>query len=68
MEIIVNDSSKIVEIWLSSAEKDSTAVHNSLKPVYAAYKAKKYKVAVFQSGSGNLFGNTKDLLLHNRRA
>ena len=67
MEIQVNDSNKIVEIWLSNVEKDSTAVQNSLKPVYAAYKAKKYKVAVFQSGSGNLLGNARNLLLHNRR-
>ena len=68
LEIIVKDSSKIVEIWLSNSEKDNMAVHNSLKPVYAVYKAKKYKVAVFQSGNGDLLGNTKDLLLHNRRA
>ena len=68
LEIQVNDSSKIVEIWLSNAEKDNTAVQDSLKPIYAVYKAKKYKVAVFQSGGGDLLGNTRDLLLHNRRA
>ena len=68
LEIQVNDSSKIVEIWLSNAEKCSTAAQDSLKPIYAAYKSKKYKVAVFQSGSGDLLGNTRDLLLHNRRA
>ena len=66
MEIQVNDSDKIVEIWLSNAEKEDVALRDSLKPIYSAYKIKKYKVAVFESGEADLFDGTRDLLLHNR--
>ena len=66
MEIQVNDSDKIVEIWLSNAEKEDVALRDSLKPIYSAYKIKKYKVAVFESGEADLFDETKELLLHNR--
>jgi len=66
VEIRVMDSDKIVEIWLTNSEKNNLAIHSSLKPLYAAYRAKKYKVAVFQSGDGNLLENTSGLLLHNR--
>ena len=35
--------------------------------LYTEYKAKKYVVAVFESGSGDLYENTRDLLLLNQR-
>ena len=66
VEIRIKDSDKIVEIWLTNSEKSNLAIHSSLKLIYAAYRTKKYKIAVFQSGEGNLFENTDGLLLHNR--
>lgn len=66
MEINIRDCDKIVEIWLTNAEKCDTLLKESLKPIYAAYKSKKYTVAVFESGEGDLFESTRDLLLHNR--
>ena len=61
------DNQKLVEIWLTNAEKVEPALQEILKEIYAKYKAKKYLVAVFESGTGNLYQNTRDLLLFNRR-
>ena len=66
MEIHVKDSLKIVEIWLTNAEKDDKLVNESIKPIFEEYKKKKYKVAVFKSGNSDLVDNTAGLLLHNR--
>ena len=38
-----------------------------MKPIYQQYKAQKYLVAVFLSGEENLYEQTRDLLLYNRR-
>ena len=67
MEINVRDDKKLVEIWLTNAEKIDPVLREGLKEIYAKYKAKKYMVAVFESGKGNLYENTRDLLLYNRR-
>ena len=66
MEICVNDDSKIVEIWLSNSEKSDTQLRESLKPMYADYKKRKYTVAVFESGAGDLSEGTTGLLMQNR--
>jgi len=67
MEIQVKDSLKIVEIWLTRAEQDDPSLRASLAPIFEVYKEKKYKVAVFHSGPGDLLYNTAGLLLHNRK-
>jgi len=66
IELQVRDSEKIVEIWLTSAEKKDKQVQQLLQPVYTNYKTQKYKVAVFCSGQRDLFDSTAGLLLHNR--
>ena len=66
MEVHVKDSLKIVEIWLASTEVNNAELHRSLQPLYEKYHKKKYKVAVFESGPGDLFDSTAGLLLHNR--
>ena len=66
IELQVRDGEKIVEIWLTSAEKKDKKVQEMLQPVYANYKTQKYKVAVFYSGQKNLLDNTEGLLRHNR--
>ena len=67
MEMNVRDDHKLVEIWLTNAEKIDPVLREGLKEIYAKYKAKKYMVAVFESGKGHLYENTRDLLLFNRR-
>lgn len=67
LEINVKDDRKIVEVWLTSAEKSDETVQQSLSHLYAEYKAKKYLVAVYQSGSRPLVEATSDLLCYNRK-
>ena len=67
MELNVHDNTKIVEVWMTNAEKNDPAVQARLKELYAKYKEKKYTVAVFQSGGGDLYQSTRDLLAYNKR-
>lgn len=41
-------------------------VMDSLQPLIAECKEKKYRLAIFESGEQDLVENTKDLLIHNR--
>ena len=66
IELQVHDRERIVEIWLTSAEKKDKQLQQLLQPVYTNYKAQKYKVAVFCSGQRSLLDSTAGLLLHNR--
>ena len=67
MELQVKDSLKLVEIWLTRAERENASLRESFQPLFDGYSQKKYKVAVFLSGHGDLFYNTTGLLLHNRK-
>ena len=67
MEICINDERRTVEVWLSSEEKNDSAVQQRLKPLYTEYAGKKYTVAVFMSGSQDLYSLTSDLLCYNRK-
>ena len=63
----IREQSKIVELWLTREEKNDPAFRESLKPIYQQYKDQKYLVAVFLSGEEDLYQQTRDLLLYNRR-
>ena len=67
MEINVRDSSKIVEVWLTREEKQDINLREQLKPLYQEYKAKKFLVAVFESGEQDLEELTGSLLGYNRK-
>ena len=67
MEINVRDNSKIVEVWLTREEKRDRNIREQLKPLYQEYKAKKFLVAVFESGEQNLEELTGCLLGYNRK-
>ena len=66
MELEVRDREKRVNIWLTHAESQDAGFMESLKPIYREYKAKKYLVGVFASGTEDLRGLTCDLLRYNR--
>ena len=63
----IREQSKIVELWLTREERDDPAFRESLKPIYQQYKDENYLVAVFLSGEEDLYQQTRDLLLYNRR-
>lgn len=67
MEINIYNDKKTVEVWLTQTERDDPAVKESLKPMYQAYVSKKYTVAVFFSGAGDLYQQTSDLVCYNRK-
>ena len=67
MKLKVHENTKIVEVWMTNAEKNDPAVQARLKELYAKYKEKKYTVAVFQSGGSDLYQSTHDLLAYNKR-
>ncbi|MGO5022401.1 hypothetical protein ACTQ4E_04815 [Lawsonibacter sp. LCP25S3_G6] len=67
MRMEVKEQSKVVELWLTRDEKNDKQFLESLKPLYRQYKAQNYMVAVFYSGEEDLYQQTRDLLLYNRR-
>ena len=67
MEVHVKDDMKLVTVWLTRAEQEDTAIREQLKALYADYKAKKYMVAQFHSGTEDLYEGTRDLLIFNRK-
>lgn len=67
MHMEVSEENKIVELWLTRAERDDPALRESLKPLCQQYKAQNYLVAVFLSGEADLYQQTRDLLLYNQR-
>ncbi len=67
MEIHVRDDKHLVEVWLSNAEKKDTSLREGLKRLYDEYKKKKYLVAVFESGEGDLYQSTLELLAYNKK-
>ena len=67
MEISVRDENKIVEVWLTREEKQDINLRERLKPLYQEYKAKKYLVAVFESGEQDLEELTGRLLGYNKK-
>lgn len=66
MKMFVDEEKKIVELWLTAAEQNDTALMESLKPLYGAWREKQYRPVVFRSGRRDLLGLTEGLLLHNR--
>ena len=67
MDIEYKHDKKLCTVWLTNAEKNDTALRESLKPLYASNKAKGYLTAVYESGSSDLYMGTIDLLKYNRR-
>ena len=63
----MRDDRHLVEVWLSNAEKKDTSLRDGLKRLYAEYKKKKYLVAVFESGEGDLYQSTLELLSYNKK-
>ena len=67
MEINVRDGDQIVEVWLTREEKRDAKLRERLKVLYQEYRAKKFLVAVFESGEQNLEELTGSLLGYNRK-
>ena len=66
MEIEIREGEKRVYVWLTRAESGDAGLREALKPLFREYKAKKYLVAAFLSGSEDLRELTRELLCYNR--
>lgn len=66
MTVEIMDNEKLVEIWLSNAEKADSELREYLAGLYRRYGEKKYTVAVYESGGGDLLQDTMALLRFNR--
>lgn len=67
MEIHLNQGKKIAEVWLTNADQKNSQLQEQLKSMYNDYKKRGYLVAVFRSGSQDLYRQTADLLCYNRK-
>ena len=66
LQIDVFDNQKIVAVWLTKAERNDERVREKLRELRADYKAKKYTVAEYQSGDGDLHTSIYELLRYNK--
>ena len=67
MRMEVKQPSKVVEFWLTREEKNNKQFLDDLKSLYRQYHSQSYLVVVFYSGEEDLYQQTRDLLLYNRR-
>ena len=67
MEVDINKDRGIALIWLTQEESADPAVSEYLKPIYAKCRAQGLMAAVMHSGKEDLYANTRDLLVENRR-
>ena len=63
MELDIKKDQGIALIWLTRTESADPAVSEHLKPIYA----EGLMPVVMHSGSGDLYANTRDLLVDTRR-
>lgn len=66
MEVEIKESQKQVLIWLTKAESADKNLSRRLNPFYKECKAKGFLVAVFHSGTEDLFDTTRALLIYNK--
>ena len=67
LQIDVLDDKKIVAVWLTRAEDANEAVRARIDGLCREYRPRKYQVAVYKSGSGDLHTSVLDLRAYNKR-
>ena len=67
MELNIRNDIKMVEIWLTKAERQDAKLQRDLKVLYQGFKESGYLVATFLSGDQDLTDTTSDLICYNRK-
>ena len=67
MEIERNEEKMIISVWLTRAESQDQELQRRLKAMYPKWKKEKYLVAVYHSGTEDLYRSTLDLLVYNKK-
>ena len=65
--MLIKENQKIIQIFLSSDEKNNDIVRRQAETICDEYSAQGYSVVIYFSGSQNLFSATSRLLLYNRK-
>ena len=68
MQVDIHDNARQVCIWLTKAESADPATDERIRPIIQKYREQKYLVAVYRSGTEDLFENTLAFLKYNRKA
>ena len=64
--MIVNDHQRLIEVWLTKADREDHIIQEKLRQLYACNKNKKNTIVVYHSGQQDIYRNTLDLLVANR--
>ena len=67
MEIERDEKKKVISVWLTKAESQDQDLQRRLKAMYPQWKQEKYLVAVYHSGTEDLFESTLALLAYNKK-
>ena len=67
MEIERDEKKKLISVWLTKAESQDQELRDKLKSMYPKWKQEKYLVAVYHSGTEDLFESTLALLAYNKK-
>lgn len=67
MEVNIQHNQKVVEVWLTTSEKQDASLSEKLKTLYRKFKGKGYLVAVYLSGKQDLCEISSQLLCYNRK-
>lgn len=67
MEVIVDESCKLAEIWLTQTDSRDEHMEQRLKNLCREFKEKKYRAVVYRSGKGDLECLTAALVRKNYR-
>lgn len=62
MEVIIDESCKLAEIWLTQTDSRDEHMEQRLKNMCREFKEKKYRAVVYRSGKGDLEGLTAALV------
>ncbi len=58
------NKTKVIEIWLTNADQQQGS-EVFIRQLCADWRDKQYRIAIFRSGSGDLFSSAEGLLLNN---
>ncbi len=65
MHFNVNDESKILSVWITKEESVNNELSIELEEIIAKYKAKKYRICIYKSGTNDFKKDILNLILNN---
>ncbi len=67
MRITINQDLKIIQLWVTQKENNSTCFNEKVRKAVASLpNCEKFKTVIYVSGTQSLFDSTYDILKRNR--